>query len=72
MPALTKPKRRRKPSMSFVQFLLLRPIIQPESGRIGAVNPARALLNAESRLVAGGWTPRQAKAETRHPDRMRR
>lgn len=50
-------------SLSFLQFAMLSPIIQPDAGL--TINPAAAILAAEQAFQAAGWTPAQARAETR-------
>lgn len=55
--------KRQKPSLSFLQFALLSPVIRPDADL--KANPAAVILSAEEAYRAAGWTPAQAKAETR-------
>lgn len=52
-----------KPGLSFLQFALLSPVIRPDADL--KINPAAVILSAEEAYRAAGWTPSQAKAETR-------
>ena len=54
-----------KPSISFLQFAMLLPVIRPGAAEPGAPNPAAACLVFEAHLCAGGWTPEQARHDAR-------
>lgn len=61
-----KKRQHKKPSgLSFLQFALLSPITRPDADLNLKVNPAAVILSAEEAYRAAGWTPAQAKAETR-------
>lgn len=59
-PRKTQP--RQAPRLSRFQFALLRPFIAPGAGE---TNDAALILRYQAALIAAGWTPAQAKAETR-------
>ncbi len=60
---MKKRRQHKSSSLSFFQYAMLRPIIQPDAGL--KMNPAAAILAAEQAFRAAGWTPARAKAETR-------
>lgn len=63
--AKRKPRLRpyKRPTLSRFQFALLRQVIQP--GADVCTNDADLIMRYEAALIAAGWSPAQAKAETR-------